>query len=211
MSRMHPNPRPVGALDVTAVAVIIIAVAAPFPVSANGSAHPRPDEPANRGPATSAEGAAEDGPKGSTEYQATKCILSSRFLRRHHQSQTQHRRDSHISKHSSNLHSVKGPLRTHIAQVIGKNRPLASHAGAQLALGNDKKSRIVLAKFDLSGVLLRTSLRGDQPIKDTNNEGMPPDALQWVLARSQTPNESFVFELALLDGSEQLPDLRGLR
>ncbi len=117
MSWMRPNPCPVVALKVTSVPVIVIAVAAPFPLSANGSAHTRSEEPSNCGAAASAEGAAEDGPKGSTEYQATKCILSRRFLGRHHQSETQHRRDSHISKHSFTLHSWTRLLRTHSAQV----------------------------------------------------------------------------------------------
>ena len=110
ITRGHQNPRPVRALEVTAVAVIIIAVPAPFTLSGNGSPRPRPDDRADCRTATSAERATEEGPNASPEYGATKCILSRRLMNRHHQSQTQHRRDSQISKHSVILHSVESPI-----------------------------------------------------------------------------------------------------
>ena len=75
---MHQNPRPVRALEVTAVAVIIIAVPAPFTLSGNGSPRPRPDDGADCRTATSAERATEEGPNASSDYGAAKCILSRR-------------------------------------------------------------------------------------------------------------------------------------
>jgi len=133
MARMHPNPLPVGALEVTAVAVIIIAVPAPFTLTRNGSPRPGPDDrPDCRTPA-SADGATDDGPSGSPEYGAAKCILSRRLLSRHRQSRSQQRRNSQISKHSVILHSVDGACsHPHCEQVIAAGRwqePAASAGG----------------------------------------------------------------------------------
>jgi hypothetical protein len=108
IARVRQNPRPVRALEVTAVAVIIIAVPAPFTLSGDGSPRPRPDDRTDGRTATSAERAPEEGPSASPDYGAAKYILSRRLMNRHHQSQTQHRRDSQISKHSVILHSVDG-------------------------------------------------------------------------------------------------------
>jgi hypothetical protein len=95
-------------LEVAAVAVIIITVPAPFTLSSNGSPRPGPDDRTDCRAATPAERATEEGPNASADYGAAKCILSRRLMNGHHQSQTQHRRDSQISKHSVILHSVDG-------------------------------------------------------------------------------------------------------
>lgn len=84
IARVRQNPRPVRALEVTAVAVIIIAVPAPFTLSGDGSPRPRPDDRTDCRTATSAERAPEEGPSASPDYGAAKYILSRRLMNRHH-------------------------------------------------------------------------------------------------------------------------------
>ena len=127
---MRPNPFPVWALAVTAVAIIIITAPAPFTIAGNGCPGPRPDDRTDCRTAASANGATDERPSGSADYGAAKCILSRRLLSRHRQPQSQQRRNSQISKHSVILRSMDSACShphcgTSLRQVNGQNRPTA--------------------------------------------------------------------------------------
>ncbi len=130
MSRMHPNPSPVVALDVTIVAVIIVAVAAPFAFGAYQAPRCRPESPTDCGAVTSAEGAADDGAKGAAKYDVAK-VLRRSLMSWHQKRRPEQRRYSQISKHFIVLHSGRNFSYSHRAGN-GKE-PAASLAGRCLA------------------------------------------------------------------------------
>ena len=151
VARVRQNPRPVRALEVTAVAVIIIAVPAPFTLSGNGSPRPRPDDRTDCRTATSAECATEEGPSASPDYGAAKYILSRRLMNRHHQMPNP--TSPRFPNFEAFCHSPfcgRGLLAPTLRQVNGGNRQPASETREYRAPG----AVLLLADSTIAGCLV---------------------------------------------------------
>jgi hypothetical protein len=101
IARRHGNPSAIPALDVTTIAVIVIAAPAPLAFSGDGSSGACTDDRAYRRTAASADGPADDGATDSAQQRAAKRVLGRGLMNRHRQRYSQQRRTSNSSKHSA--------------------------------------------------------------------------------------------------------------
>src|SRR5262245_52448620 len=82
VARIGAQPAAVGALDVAAVMIPVIATAAAFALAGDGSPGPGADDGANRGTAATADSAADDCARGSAEQGTAKRVLGDGLMGR---------------------------------------------------------------------------------------------------------------------------------
>jgi hypothetical protein len=89
IARRHANPGTIPALDVTTIAVIVIAGPAPFTLGGYGGSGACTDDRAYRGTAAAADGPANDRATDSAQQRAANRVLGRGLMNRHRQRYSQ--------------------------------------------------------------------------------------------------------------------------
>ena len=87
---IDPHPPAVAALDVAAVVIPVVAIAAPVAFAGNGSSRAGADDRADRSTSAASDRAADNGAGRTTEQRTAKgVVLGRRLVSRHHDGERQ--------------------------------------------------------------------------------------------------------------------------